>query len=69
MLCTGTALPISDLWHYFISVIKHKKKWLFWDLNWDDDILEYIKLAPMENNSLKAMGYWMNRTTQLKVAT
>jgi len=25
MLCTGTALPTSDLWHYFISMIKQKK--------------------------------------------
>lgn len=33
------------------------------------DILEHIKHAPMEDNFLKTMGYWMNRTTQLKVAT
>lgn len=38
MLCTWTALPISDLWYYFISMIKHKKKWLSWDLNWDDKL-------------------------------
>jgi hypothetical protein len=31
------------------------------------DILEHIKLTPMENNSLKVMAYRMNRTTQLKV--
>lgn len=41
------------------------------ELGWSakQDILEHIKLAPMENNSLKAMGYWMNKTTQLRVAT